>query len=85
MEETFVYKPQHVCSRSIEITHEDGVVKKIVFVGGCAGNTQGVARLAQGRRIEEVIDLLDGIVCPGSGPYRTSCPAQLAEALKTIR
>lgn len=85
MEQTLVYTPEHVCSRRITIVHEDGIVKKVTFVGGCAGNTQGVSRLAEGRPVEELIRLLDGIQCPGSGPYKTSCPAQLANALKTIR
>ena len=43
MEQTLVYTPEHVCSRRITIVHEDGIVKKVTFVGGCAGNTQGVS------------------------------------------
>ena len=85
MEQTFTYIPHHVCAREIRITHEDGIVKKVTFLGGCAGNTQGVARLAEGRPIDEVIQLLQGIVCPRPAPHKTSCPDQLAEALKTIR
>lgn len=85
MEQTLSYKPQHVCSSAINITYEDGVVKKIQFVGGCPGNTQGVARLAEGRKIEELIGILDGVVCPRSGAAKTSCPAELAKALKQIQ
>ena len=85
MEQTFTYTPQNVCARSIEITHEDGIIKRVTFVRGCAGNTQGVAKLCQGRKIEEVIALLDGIKCPGSRTGKTSCPDQLAKALKTIQ
>ncbi|MBE6127599.1 MAG: TIGR03905 family TSCPD domain-containing protein [Erysipelotrichaceae bacterium] len=85
MEQKLVYTPQNVCARSIEITHEDGVIKNITFTRGCSGNTQGVARLCVGRKIEEVIALLEGIKCPGSRTQKTSCPDQLAQALKTIQ
>ena len=85
MEQTFTYQPKDVCSRSITIVHEDGVVKRVSFVGGCGGNTQGVSRLCAGRTIEELIALLDGIQCPGSRTRKTSCPDQLAAALKQIR
>ncbi len=85
MEQTFTYTPQHVCSKSITITHEDGIIKNIQFVRGCAGNTQGVAKLCIGRKIEDVIALLEGIDCPGSQGHHTSCPDQLAQALKSIK
>ncbi|MBO5528122.1 MAG: TIGR03905 family TSCPD domain-containing protein [Bacilli bacterium] len=84
MEQTFAYKPQHVCASGIEITHEDGIVKKVVFIGGCPGNTQAVAALCQGRSVKELIGLLEGIVCKTTREARTSCPAQLANALKSI-
>ena len=85
MEQTLTYKPQNVCARGITIVYEDGIVKKVSFLGGCAGNTQGVARLAEGRSVEELIALLDGIKCQDSRTHQTSCPDQLAAALKTIR
>lgn len=84
MAETFTYKPEGVCSRQITITHENGVILHIEFVGGCQGNTQGVARLAEGRKIEEVIPLIEGIKCRGGDGGRTSCPDQLAKALRQI-
>ena len=84
MAETISYQPVDVCARRIDITHENGIILKVVFTGGCGGNTQGVSRLVEGRKVEEVIALLDGIVCPGSRTRKTSCPAQLANALKTI-
>jgi len=84
MEQTFEFKPEHVCARGITIVHEDGIIKKIVFNGGCGGNTQGVARLCEGRPIEEVIKILDGIRCPATREFHTSCPDQLAKALKSI-
>lgn len=79
MEKTITYKTHGVCSRQIEIVIEDDIVKSVHFLGGCNGNTQGVAALAAGRKVEELIPLLDGINCGGKG---TSCPDQLAQALK---
>ena len=74
--------PKNVCSRKIEVEHEDGIIKHVTFYGGCAGNTQGVAALLVGRKIDEIIPMLEGIKCPGSRTRDTSCPAQLAEGLK---
>lgn len=73
------YQPQGVCSRQIIIDEEDGIINQVKFVGGCSGNTQGVGALAKGMKVEDVITRLEGIRC-GSKP--TSCPAQLAKALK---
>ena len=85
MEQKFVYQPKNVCSRQIEIIHEDNVVKKITFLGGCPGNTQGVAKLAAGHTLDELIEMLEGTCCPGSRTKDTSCPDQLAKALKEIK
>ncbi len=76
---TYSYKTKGVCSRQINFEIEDGIIKEIKFIGGCHGNTQGVAALAKGRTVQEIIDLLEGIDCGGRG---TSCPDQLAKALK---
>ncbi|MBE6746871.1 MAG: TIGR03905 family TSCPD domain-containing protein [Ruminococcaceae bacterium] len=73
------YRTQGVCSKAIEFELEGDIVKKVKFIGGCSGNTQGVARLAEGRRVDEVIASLEGIRC---GFKSTSCPDQLAKALK---
>lgn len=73
------YQPHGVCSRQIVIDVEDGIVNSVKFVGGCSGNTQGVAALAKGMKVDDVIDRLEGIRC-NSKP--TSCPDQLAKALK---
>ena len=73
------YQPHGVCSRQIIIDVEDGIVNSVKFVGGCSGNTQGVAALAKGMKLNDVIDRLEGIRC-NSKP--TSCPDQLAKALK---
>ena len=80
--EKITITPKNVCSRLIEVEHEDGIIRHVHFTGGCAGNTQGVAALLVGRKIDEIIPLLEGIKCRGSRNGETSCPAQLAEGLK---
>lgn len=77
----FVYKTEGTCSRSIEIEVEDGVVKQVAFEGGCHGNTQGISALVKGMKVEDVIDRLEGILCKTKP---TSCPDQLARALRSI-
>lgn len=77
--EHITYKTQSVCSRSIDIDIEGDVVTSVKFNGGCAGNTQGVANLVKGMKVSEVIERLEGIRC---GFKPTSCPDQLAKALK---
>ena len=72
------YKTQGTCSQAIQYEVENGVLTVCSFLGGCPGNTQGVARLAVGRPVDEVIKLLKGIQCRGG----TSCPDQLARALE---
>ena len=72
------YKTKGVCSREINFEVEDNKVKNVQFVGGCSGNTQGVARLIDGMDIDEAISRIEGIQC---GFRRTSCPDQLAQAL----
>ena len=74
----YTYKTYGTCSRQIIYDVEDGVVKSVKFIGGCMGNLQGVAKLVEGRKIEEVISLLEGIKCRNN----TSCPDQLSKALK---
>ena len=61
---------------------ENNIITHVEFVGGCSGNTQGVARLIQGMDVDEAIRRLDGIHC---GPRPTSCPDQLARALKEYK
>lgn len=74
-----VYKTKGVCSSAIEYEIVDGIVHNVKFRGGCAGNTVGVAQLVEGMKAEEVIARLEGIPCGFKG---TSCPDQLAKALK---
>ena len=71
--------PRGVCSRHIDIDVEDGIIRAITFNGGCAGNTQGVARLLVGMTVEEAVSRLGGIRC---GMKPTSCPDQVAQALR---
>lgn len=76
------YKTSGTCSREIYARVEDGIVKEVRFVGGCNGNTQGVAKLVEGMRAEDAIEKLSGIKCGFRG---TSCPDQLAKALTQIK
>jgi len=76
---TIRYHPRGVCSRGMAIEVEEGIIQSIRIDGGCAGNLQGLARLAEQRPAAEVISLLEGIRC---GMKKTSCPDQLAKALK---
>lgn len=76
------YRPRGVCSQRIEIDVEDGCIQNVQFTGGCSGNLQGISRLVKGMTVEEVISRVEGIRC---GFKPTSCPDQLAQALKQFR
>lgn len=73
------FTPSGVCSRQINIEVEDGIVKSAEFIGGCNGNGKGIGMLVKGMKVEDVIERLQGIKC---GYKNTSCPDQLAKALK---
>ena len=77
---TIRYQPRGVCSRSMDIELEEGIIRSVRIDGGCQGNLQGLARLTEQRPAAEVISLLEGIRC---GMKKTSCPDQLAKALKS--
>ena len=77
----FTYKTKGTCSSQINIEVDGDIIKHVEFVNGCRGTTQGVSRLAEGRKIDEVIPLIEGIQCRGG----TSCPDQLAKALRQLR
>lgn len=66
------------------ISYDGDTIVGLRTIGGCCGNLQGEAKLIAGRKIEEVIALLDGIKCPGSRTRNTSCPDQLAQGLKAL-
>lgn len=76
---TFEFKPQGVCARNLKFDIEDGIVKNVKFTGGCNGNLQGIAALCEGKPVDEIINAVQGIRC---GFKSTSCPDQLAKALK---
>ena len=73
------YTPKGVCSQKITFEIEDNKVKSVRFYGGCSGNTQGVARLVEGMDVDDAISRMEDIKC---GFKSTSCPDQLAQALK---
>ncbi len=76
----FEFTPKGVCSRNMEIEIDDNdVIVDVSILGGCNGNLKGISSLVKGMKAEDVIERLDGIRC---GFKNTSCPAQLAEALK---
>ena len=77
----YSYKTSGTCSQEILFDVEGNKITAVKFIRGCAGNTQGVAKLAVGRDVDEVIDLLSGIQCRNG----TSCPDQLAKALKQYK
>lgn len=78
----YTYKTQGTCSREISFEVEDGKVKNVSFFGGCNGNLKGIGSLVEGMELDEVIKKLEGIKC---GFKQTSCPDQLAKALKEIK
>lgn len=79
---TYTYYPKGTCSKQMEVDLEDGVIKDVRVLGGCNGNLQGISKLVEGMDIDTVIERLDGIHC---GMKETSCPDQLANALKKAR
>ena len=77
------YETQGTCSKVIDVTaDENDVIRQVFFVGGCNGNLQGVSKLVQGQKIDDVIDKLNGIRC---GAKSTSCPDQLSLALEQLK
>ncbi len=78
----YEYKPSGVCSRKIIIEVEDDIVQSVEFVGGCPGNTMGIANLVKGMNVDEVEKRLSGIMC---GMKKTSCPNELAKFLKEYK
>ena len=76
------YYTKGVCSKSIIMDIEEDILKDVVFEGGCSGNTIGIKHLVEGKEIETIIELLEDIPCKNRG---TSCPDQLAKALKIYK
>lgn len=78
--ETIKYSPKGVCSRSMEIDVENGTILAVRVLGGCSGNLQGLSSLLKGMSVSDAIARMEGIRC---GMKPTSCPDQLAQALKS--
>ena len=76
------YKTFGTCSRAINFEIEGDTIQSVEFVGGCAGNTTGLSRLLAGMSVDAAIERLSGVDCNGKG---TSCPDQLARALKAYK
>lgn len=77
----YTYKTKGTCSRKIDISLDGNIIKKVNFHGGCSGNTKGIAKIVEGMQAEDVINKFSGIKC---GFRNSSCPDQLAIALKTM-
>ena len=77
---TITYTPTGVCSRKMTIEVEEGIIRSVEVLDGCNGHLQGISRLMEGMTVEEAIRRMEGIRC---GRKSTSCPDQLAQALKT--
>ena len=75
------FTPKGVCSTQIIVEVEEGIIQKLIVENGCHGNLQGISKLVEGMKIEEVTKRLEGIDCRGRG---TSCPDQIAKMLKQI-
>ena len=78
----YTYKTKGTCSQMISFNVEDGKVHGVKFYGGCNGNLKGISALVEGMNIDEVIERVEGIKC---GMKATSCPDQLAQALKSTK
>lgn len=78
----YTYKTTGTCSREISFEIENGKVKNVQFFGGCNGNLKGIGSLVEGMSVDEVISRVEGIQC---GSKSTSCPDQLAQALKEAK
>ena len=77
---TIQYTPKGVCSRAFQIEVEEGLIRSVQVTGGCDGNLKGLSSLLKGMTVEDAIQRMEGIRC---GMKATSCPDQLAQALKT--
>ena len=82
MKKHIEYKTKGTCSRMVIVDVEDGIITDCEFVGGCSGNTKGVAALVKGMSVEDAVNKIKGIKC---GFKDTSCPDQLALALESAK
>ena len=75
----YEYKTKGTCSQRILFEINDGVISNVQYIGGCHGNLQGISKLVEGMNAQDVVDRIEGIRC---GMKPTSCPDQLAKAIK---
>ncbi|MCQ2238464.1 MAG: TIGR03905 family TSCPD domain-containing protein [Bacteroidaceae bacterium] len=78
----YQYQTQGTCSKLIVLDVEDGILNNVQFIGGCNGNLQGISKLVAGMKVDDIIAKIEHISCNGRP---TSCPDQLAQALKSIK
>ncbi len=76
------YPVKNICPQKLDLDIDNGIVKNVVFHGGCSGSLQAIAKLVEGLPVEDVISKLSGIRC---GNKNTSCPDQLAQTLKNLK
>lgn len=79
---TFEYTPKGVCSRKMIFDLDGDIIRSVEVIGGCNGNLKGISSLLKGQNVNEIISRLEGITC---GPKSTSCPDQIAQALKAYK
>ena len=79
---TFEYTPKGVCSRKMIFDLDGDIIRSVEVIGGCNGNIKGISSLLKGQNVNEIISRLEGITC---GPKSTSCPDQIAQALKAYK
>ena len=79
---TFEYTPKGVCSRQMIFDLDGDIIRSVEVIGGCNGNLKGISSLLKGQNVNEIISRLEGITC---GPKSTSCPDQIAQALKAYK
>ena len=80
--ETFIYKPQGVCSREMRFEMDGDIIRHVTIVGGCPGNLLGISRILENKTIDEVIDAFCGVRCGGKA---TSCPDRISKALQQYK
>ena len=79
---TFEYTPKGICSRKMIFDLDGDIIRSVEVIGGCNGNLKGISSLLKGQNVNEIISRLEGITC---GPKSTSCPDQIAQALKAYK
>ena len=79
---TFEYTPKGVCSRKMIFDLDGDIIRSVEVIGGCNGSLKGISSLLKGQNVNEIISRLEGITC---GPKSTSCPDQIAQALKAYK